>query len=69
MEITDRKQISFDDGYTGEDFTWWSRALVEIANHFGEYINPQLGWSEIHDQGKTPIEAFLEEYPEHTEAV
>ncbi len=64
-----RREISFDDHYNGTDFNYWARALVEIANHFDECVNPKLGWSDPHDEGKTPLEAFLEEYPEHAEGV
>ena len=58
-------EISFDDHYTGEDFQYWSRALVQIANHFGEFVNPKMGWYDPFSDGKTPLQAFLEEYPEH----
>ncbi len=58
-------EFSCDDHYKGDDFHWWSRALTEIAEYFGEYVNPTMGWHEPFADGKTPLQAFFEEHPEH----
>ncbi|MCW7553746.1 hypothetical protein NX722_14120 [Endozoicomonas gorgoniicola] len=64
---TKRQEISFDDHYKGDDYSYWGRALLKIAEYFGEYVNLKMGWHEPFEEGKTPFEAFLEEYPEHSE--
>lgn len=62
---TERKPISVNDDYRGDDFEYWGNALMAIANHYGQRVDIAMGWVESFDEGKTPIEAFLEEYPEH----
>lgn len=48
-----------------DDFYIWHGRLSDIAKMHGENVSDEDAWREEFEAGKSPDQAFYEEYPEH----